>query len=625
MATEADSQRVETIINYSFHSKDLLMQALTAAGAEESNRDGNRKLALIGTNLIRLLLSLAAFHTTTTRAQIAELETSFTRNDERASVARTTGIDGCIKYDERPGGRSDKVLALAINAIIGSVYQDTNHVNDIWRVMARLRLIPISLETEFEAIGMVGIIRTMVDPKVLLSDREITEDNSNQLLDHRSQGTTNMTYELHIGSVSDSMTSEVSSNRFFGHSGIDESIEVAFLADPEVTEEQENGDDWVDTLREDLNSIDDSDLALSAQQLPQFRPDDSSVYSHHDTALENEELDTSDRPLCANVSRASEIRSYPRNDFGSTVRLGNDKTKAHIRKPKGKRRGQGSKNLIRCLSRDGHSVQSQTILNGHTQNDISSTPGRIDKFVLHIASSDSIATIRDILQAYRKMPDHRPWHINDMLSKEARFNIIEELTHSISVFSVLRRYHILYLYEQCGGPSTVPNENIIVDAGSRLKGRRQRGNPRYMAEAQIIDAMMKEIFPQIGIDSREYSTKRVKVKSIRREGKRLYLLKNNFGDGILGLLPYGSLAESSSTGTSDKMISSLTDRDFDEIIKRLEPERDTLRKFSGAIFKMLKPLLDGTLQMEPFAIEKLERTTIISCSKGSPDLLQLIS
>lgn len=48
MATEMHRSIVEMAVGYEFTVKSHLKLALTSAGAEEDNHDGNRKLALIG-------------------------------------------------------------------------------------------------------------------------------------------------------------------------------------------------------------------------------------------------------------------------------------------------------------------------------------------------------------------------------------------------------------------------------------------------------------------------------------------------------------------------------------------------------------------------------------------------
>lgn len=59
---------VERLIDYRFHSIVNLIQALTAAGAEEGNHDGNRKLAQFGTSLIEFLLVFLNYEAASTRS-----------------------------------------------------------------------------------------------------------------------------------------------------------------------------------------------------------------------------------------------------------------------------------------------------------------------------------------------------------------------------------------------------------------------------------------------------------------------------------------------------------------------------------------------------------------------------
>lgn len=58
MASQAQVQMAENIIGYRFASDFYLRQALTAAGAETNNHDGNRALALIGAHWIDTLLMI---------------------------------------------------------------------------------------------------------------------------------------------------------------------------------------------------------------------------------------------------------------------------------------------------------------------------------------------------------------------------------------------------------------------------------------------------------------------------------------------------------------------------------------------------------------------------------------
>lgn len=46
---------IERLLLYPFRSKDLVVEALTAAGAAELKHDGNRRLAQIGISLIEFV------------------------------------------------------------------------------------------------------------------------------------------------------------------------------------------------------------------------------------------------------------------------------------------------------------------------------------------------------------------------------------------------------------------------------------------------------------------------------------------------------------------------------------------------------------------------------------------
>ena len=57
----ADIQAVQRIIAYEFRRTDLLALALTAAGADENNHDGNRRLGQLGGFVLQLVVGDKAF------------------------------------------------------------------------------------------------------------------------------------------------------------------------------------------------------------------------------------------------------------------------------------------------------------------------------------------------------------------------------------------------------------------------------------------------------------------------------------------------------------------------------------------------------------------------------------
>jgi hypothetical protein len=58
MATSEIVPPIERILSYTFKSKGLLLEALTAAGANEDNHEGNRRFSHVGLGIIHTVLSL---------------------------------------------------------------------------------------------------------------------------------------------------------------------------------------------------------------------------------------------------------------------------------------------------------------------------------------------------------------------------------------------------------------------------------------------------------------------------------------------------------------------------------------------------------------------------------------
>ena len=69
MAVDIPIRMVEDIIGYRFKEKRHIASALTSAGAEEENYDGNRKLANLGTALIQFISVYIGFEANATRSK----------------------------------------------------------------------------------------------------------------------------------------------------------------------------------------------------------------------------------------------------------------------------------------------------------------------------------------------------------------------------------------------------------------------------------------------------------------------------------------------------------------------------------------------------------------------------
>lgn len=74
MATDMDVRQVQDIIGYRFKSSYRLVEALTAAGADEDNYDGNRKLAQLGESVIQTVVLNDAYTAGDTRGSFLSSE-----------------------------------------------------------------------------------------------------------------------------------------------------------------------------------------------------------------------------------------------------------------------------------------------------------------------------------------------------------------------------------------------------------------------------------------------------------------------------------------------------------------------------------------------------------------------
>ncbi len=62
--------QVQIILGYRFSDFENLELALTAAGADEANHDGNRRMAQMGEKLIEFLLAEAAYAAGASRGEL---------------------------------------------------------------------------------------------------------------------------------------------------------------------------------------------------------------------------------------------------------------------------------------------------------------------------------------------------------------------------------------------------------------------------------------------------------------------------------------------------------------------------------------------------------------------------
>ncbi|EAW11894.1 RNase3 domain protein [Aspergillus clavatus NRRL 1] len=116
------SDKIEQISGYRFRDERLLHEAMTAAGADENNHDGNRPLAQVGKSFVELCSVKFGYLNRTERA----LKIQNINNDRCALIAKEIGIDQHLTYCPRHQGYSKKVLNIAVNALIGAINIDSD-------------------------------------------------------------------------------------------------------------------------------------------------------------------------------------------------------------------------------------------------------------------------------------------------------------------------------------------------------------------------------------------------------------------------------------------------------------------------------------------------------------------
>ncbi|RDH26311.1 hypothetical protein BDQ94DRAFT_176472 [Aspergillus welwitschiae] len=210
------------------------------------------------------------------------------------------------------------------------------------------------------------------------------------------------------------------------------------------------------------------------------------------------------------------------------------------------------------------------------------------------------------------------------VTKRRRYEMIKELNQKNALLRLLRWYHLLELFEQCGGSRTRYSMGYVNMTSADFEHpKRGAGNPSRKDDAKIAQAMMKELFPDLSPTSPVYAQEYVAIKHYRKVGQRLYILTDRFGPGILGLT-LDPTHESEISDTTLLNPRNGTFRDFVDLLE--ESHGQWLSRCSDAAFLLLRPLLEFTLDnTAPFRLELTDPECICMQPKCSESLLKLIA
>ncbi|MGH6636499.1 MAG: ribonuclease III [Gammaproteobacteria bacterium] len=121
------SQRFYHALNYTFKDRSLLEQALTHRSAAGKN---NERLEFLGDAMLGSIVAEALYQrfTDANEGQLTRLRASLVSREALARMAEDLELGECLRLGEGErrsgGGRRLSILANALEAVIGAVYED---------------------------------------------------------------------------------------------------------------------------------------------------------------------------------------------------------------------------------------------------------------------------------------------------------------------------------------------------------------------------------------------------------------------------------------------------------------------------------------------------------------------
>ncbi|KAJ5263819.1 hypothetical protein N7478_011424 [Penicillium angulare] len=132
---------VEAIINYGFHNPQFIANALKAAGSSGAAQ-GNKRLALIGDAVLRLVLYELGYEEDRSIGDMTSAQNTRATNENLARIGFSLGLSAFIQLSPSAQGVvPERLMATTIEAIIGAVYLDSGR--DIMVVRALIRFMRI--------------------------------------------------------------------------------------------------------------------------------------------------------------------------------------------------------------------------------------------------------------------------------------------------------------------------------------------------------------------------------------------------------------------------------------------------------------------------------------------------
>ncbi|MBR5355031.1 MAG: ribonuclease III [Alphaproteobacteria bacterium] len=129
-------------LNYEFKNKELLNLALTQSGVD--SKHNNERLEFIGDRVLGLSVAAMLYEMYPNEAEgnLARRHAFLVSTDTLARVATSLELEKDLRHGHMTGGRTNHILANAMEAILGAIFLDSDFdtackvVIDIWRDLA---------------------------------------------------------------------------------------------------------------------------------------------------------------------------------------------------------------------------------------------------------------------------------------------------------------------------------------------------------------------------------------------------------------------------------------------------------------------------------------------------------
>ncbi|RAH80830.1 hypothetical protein BO86DRAFT_419751 [Aspergillus japonicus CBS 114.51] len=602
MATSRDMKmhKLEKIIGHTFVLKRLVYLACTSAGADPSNYDGNRRLSQLGASLVDSVLAIIVFLVDGSRECTANLRKGFLDKKNYHFVAKRAGIDECIEYNERTDPNSPEVFRKAINAIIAAVFLDTWSIKTtiivILRIFSRpsddrifgeLPAIPIDTIEALSSVPRIILAQEsgVIDPSILLSNESFERSSISpmlhRLLEHQvettapivTEATDNMTDKFNISDfLRDDLLLMEDENHANGFEN-DAEIELTPAIDGHSTTSLMQGGTPVTHRRRGLSSDDES---ITVAHLPKRGRKAKSTKFSVLQSQEAEEILSKERENCAlhNVQPPEKVYFSP------------------------------------SIVNRACKLEKETL-------------GGLVMILITIAGPRSVIALRETIICERVEKTIDSFHLAQNITKRQRYDLIKRLGQKKILFQLLRWYHVLDLFEQCGGTRTQSSTGFVNKTSADfVRPERRPGNPGKRADSQVVQAM-KESLMELNHSSRVSDNERTIFMRYWKLGQRLYMLTNKFGRWILGLM----VAPAMNIEVTDNMLINPKDEIFRDFVNLLEESQGQwLRTCGDAASHLLCPLLESRLdETRIFQLESMEPRDIMSQPKCSEALFRTIA